>query len=204
LAARASDPIGGAGSLINFPEYLVQKGRTEEAATAWNELVSRGILASGLLSPGSGKSVADPDFQYPLKESGFGWRVSYAEGIFASAFPGELKLELDGNEPEPVSLLSTVAPVTPARSYRLFVKLDPAGLKNRQDPGFTIRVIRLSGESLAECPVLPLNGDSTACPVAIPADVRAVRIELRYQRAPGTVRAQGALRILQVALGFAA
>jgi hypothetical protein len=119
-----------------------------------------------------------------------------------------MSIEFDGNEPEPVSVMTTLAPVVPGRSYRLTFKVDPSRLTNQQDAGFTLRISErpkpnTPDKTLAECPLLPVSGESATCAVTIPKDLDVLQIELIYKRAPGTVRAKGILRIQHAALEFA-
>jgi len=206
LAAGAKDPAS-ADRLNSFAGYLIRKGRTLEAVSAWNALIDSKVIRSGRLNPRLGESVADPDFRFTEHPGAFGWKISRTGGIFATALSSgnrpELSVDLDGNEPEAVDLASISAPVLGGRSYRLIVQFDPAGLKNLQDPGFAVRAEPKPGKTLFECPLLPLKGESAICPLTVPQGTNLLEIVLAYRRAPGTVRALGTLRLFRVALEFA-
>jgi hypothetical protein len=203
LAAGAGNPAR-TETLAAFPRYLVRKGRIAESMSVWNTLVDRKIIASGRLDPKAGDFLADPGFRFTENPGVFGWQMSSPAGVFTSALSNgtgfELQLNLDGNEPESGNLLSILAPVLEGGVYRIVVRIDPAGLKNPEDPGFTVRGEKPSGGVLADCPLLPHQGDAAVCPVTIPDGLDLLNIVVAYHRASGTVRASGTLNFLHVAL----
>jgi tetratricopeptide (TPR) repeat protein len=196
-AARSTVPPSGA-ALAGFPDFLEQKDRIPEAVRAWNQLVDGGAIASGLLDPEAGHSIADPDFRFPLLDRVFGWHAASDTGVAVSAAAGSLRFELDGNEPESVRLLYTVAPVLPGRRYRLVWTSDGTGLHSPSDPGFAFRIVQPPGDTATQC---PLPGGA-ACTFSVQPGTRGARIELEYKRALGTTRAEGVLRVTSVRLEF--
>jgi tetratricopeptide (TPR) repeat protein len=200
-AAHAAVPPNGA-ALKGFPDFLEQKDRTTEAVKVWNQLVDDRTVASGHLDPKAGISIADPDFRFPLLASAFGWQVSTDNGVAAGISSGSVRIELDGNQPESVRLLFTIAPVVPSRRYRLVWTDDAKDLSAPMDPGFVFRIVQEPGNRDTQCPLLAA-GPGTACDIDILPDSRDVRIELDYIRALGTTRAQGVLLVSGVRLGFA-
>ncbi len=196
-AARSAVPPSGA-ALTGFPDFLEQKDRIPEAVRAWNQLVEAGVIASGRLDPEAGHSIADPDLHFPPLEKVFGWRASSDTGVAASAAAGSIRFEFDGNEPESVRLLYTMAPVLPDRRYRLVWTSDGTGLKLPADPGFAFRIVQGPGDTATQCPLL----GGAACAFSVLPGTRDARIELNYRRALGTTRAEGVLRITSVRLEF--
>jgi len=81
----------------------------------------------------------------------------------------------------------------PGRAYRLSWKSDSTRLASPNDPGFILRVGKL-----AECH--PAQSASGSCDFEVPAAVDHVPVELWYERALGTVRAQGVFQLTEVQL----
>ena len=200
-AARNLSPTDRAG-LTGFPDFLEQNDHVPEATKAWNQMVDGGVITSGRLDPETGKSIADPDFRFPLLDRVFGWRVARDAGVSPAISSGALRFELDGNEPESVRLLYTIAPVVPGRQYRLVWKSDGTNLSSPVDAGFAFRIVQRPGDKATECPLLT-SGPGTMCEFGALSASHEVRIELNYTRALGTTRAQGVLRISSVRLEFA-
>jgi tetratricopeptide (TPR) repeat protein len=200
----ASSPLD-APALTEFTDLLVRNDRLSAAVRAWNQLVDRGMIQSGHLNPDSGVSVADPAFGYPLVQGPFGWNVTQQPGAFASAVPSMLRFEFDGNEPEAVQLLSTMAPVVGGRAYRLVWKYDSSRLASPKDAGFAFVLAKKNGDLLARCQPMLALPDTGSCQFTVPAarDYTAIRIELHYGRALGTVRIKGELRVTEIRLEFA-
>jgi len=190
-----------ADALILFPDSMVAANRVPEAVRGWNELVARKIVLSGRLDPPAGVSVADPNFDFPLLNRAFGWRVATEDGLFVTKNSSSLRFELNGNEPESSVLLATLVPILPGRAYRLVWQSDASRLSSTQDPGFQFRIIQQPGEAATECPLLK-TGDNGACRFTSLPGAGSARLELRYTRALGTTRAQGVLRMTSVRLEF--
>ncbi len=190
-----------ADALIVFPDSMVAANRMPEAVRAWNELVEKKIVLSGRLDPAAGVSVADPDFDFPLLDRAFGWRVATEPGLFVTKNASSLRFEFDGNEPEASVLLFTLIPLVPGRGYRLVWKSDASRLGSRQDPGFAFRIVQQPGEIVTECPLLK-TGEDGACPFTSLPGAGSARLELRYTRALGTTRAEGVLGMTSVRLEF--
>lgn len=196
-AARAAVPPNSA-ALAGFPDLLEQKDRIPEAVRAWNQLVDGGMIASGRLDPEAGRSIADPDFRFPPLDRVFGWRAASDAGAAVNVTSGSVRFEFDGNEPESLRLLYTVAPVLPGRRYRLVWAGDGTNLRSPMDPGFAFRIVQRPGDTATQCPLF----SGAPCAFGVLPGTREVRIELNYKRALGTTRAEGVLRISSVRLDF--
>jgi len=192
LAVADRTSVSDRDQLLNLIDLLLEKDRTKEAVDVWNQLVDRGMILNGKLNPGNGESLADPGFQYPLITRAFAWKIEMPPGI-AGRINGSARFELDGNQPEKALMLSTIAAVTPGHAYRLSWKSDSTRLASPNDPGFILRV-----RKLAECH--PAQSASGSCDFEVPAAVDHVPVELWYERALGTVRAQGVFQLTEVQL----
>ena len=202
---KAVDVLGSAmpnavAWALAYPTHMISAGRTADAVRGWNDLVGKKLIHSGPLNPANGRSIADPEFNYSDSAVGvFAWQPAQADGIFATGGAGALRFELNGEEPQPVKLLSTTAAVLPARAYRLVWKYDASQLLAPLDPGFDIRILQRTGDPTICAPFLR-SGEKGQCNFKTDPTTDAVLIELHYARASGTVRAKGTLVLSDIHL----
>jgi hypothetical protein len=111
-----------------------------------------------------------------------------------------LRFEFDGNEPEAVGILGTVAPLLPGRAYRLLWKTDAAELSARKDTGFAWQVVQEPGGVATMCQPLLQTGDDGYCQFTSLPNTSSAKVDLMYRRATGTTRVEGMLRIASVKL----
>ncbi len=199
--------------LSRFPEYLMAANRIPDAVRAWNQLVDYNLVLSSHLDVSAGRSISDPNFNFPAQAGAFGWRVASETGLYVTKVPSAMEFEFDGDEPQSSSILLTTAPLLRNKPYRLVWKSDGSGLNSARDPGFSFRIVQQFGpqptgkgpvEAVTECPPLLGAGDEGTCPFMSLPDATSASIELWYKRAPGTVRIRGTLRVVGVRLEFAA
>jgi len=203
-ALNALDPslLSNVALALAYCDFMAANNRTPNAVEAWNQLVNRSLIRSGHLDPATGVSIADPDFTFPPAKGIFGWQVAGTDGVFVTSGASALRFELDGNEPEAVTLLSTTAAVLPRKAYRLEWKYDSSQLSSPRDRGFELHIVQQPGSVATACGPFLGAGEGGACAFTAGPDIQRVRIELRYARASGTTRARGALLISSVRLGF--
>jgi len=182
--------------------FMVQNNRMANAVRGWNQLVEHNVIKSGRLDPVTGVSIADPDFAFPLVKGVFGWRPTAQEGVFVTSGTSSLRFELDGNEPQSWTLLSTTAAVLPARNYRLRWKDDASLLSAPQDAGFELRVLQQPGNELTTCPPLLKTAEEGTCSFTTGPEIQRTDIQLSYTRAPGTTRPRGTLVLTGIRLEF--
>ncbi len=179
-------------TLTAFVDVLVKADRMQDAVQVWNQLVDAGRIQSGHLDPAKGVSIADPEFRFTPSGKTFDWRVAEVAGVTNGGFPGPLRFEFSGDEPQSFELLSTMAPVMAGTRYRLAWKSDGS------DAGFRFRIVEEPGEVTTECGPLRESG---GCDFSSPAgEMRRARIDLGYKRAQGTTRVTGALEVSAVRL----
>jgi len=193
---------GDVGIGLDYCDFMVRNNRMPNAVRAWNQLVERNIIVSGRLDPATGVSIADPDFTFPPLKGVFGWRPAAADGVFVTSGASALRFELDGNEPEAWTLLSTTAAVLPRRTYRLRWKDDASLLSSPQDPGFEVSVLQQPGNAVTVCPPLLKTAEEGTCSFTSGPDIQRTDIELKYARASGTTRPRGTLVLSGIKLEF--
>jgi hypothetical protein len=113
-----------------------------------------------------------------------------------------LRFEFDGNEPEAVGILGTVAPLLPGRPYRLTWRTDASELSSRKDPGFAWQITQQPGDAVISCQPLPQAGDEGSWQFTSLPNTSNARLDLIYKGANGTTRVGGTLGIANVKLEF--
>lgn len=189
-----------------FVTTLAQAGRMNDSVSVWNQLVDRKLIDSGPLKPQEAVSIADPRFAFPAAKGIFSWAVTGAAGAFAGVVPGAMRVEFDGNEPEALAVFSTATPLIGGGKYRLAWKYDSSRLALPRDTGFVFAIVHPNGDAIAQCEAAFRTPDAGECAFTAPAgkkdELTAARVELRYARALGTVRAKGELRFTDIHLEF--
>ncbi len=202
LAEYQAGDSGQSATMIGFADYLVANQRIPDAVSVWDQLVERGILPAEPLTPSAGKSIADPEFQFPVLGTAFGWRVAEVPGVFTNKPAGSLRIEISGDEPEMFGILAVVAPVRSEVAYRLRWKMDSSALSSPHDPGFSFQILQEPGGQITQCePALSVNPPT--CDFVTASEAKSARISLRYARAQGTIRVSGVMQVSSVQLEFA-
>jgi hypothetical protein len=192
---------GATSRLIWLCERLMASGQVPRGVTVWNALAEAGCIPHAGLKPEQGRSLTNPDFQFP-PAGGFDWHMPVVEGIAASRRPEGLRLVFSGEQPESGEILAQSVPLVQGRRCRFeFVSRaegarQPTGLAWRIEDAFT------RGE-LARAAAVPLGAawKRTAVEFLCPDGTRLARLALAYRRAPGTTRLEGTVWVRGVALG---
>jgi hypothetical protein len=181
---------------FNYAVFLISKGDmtaaapfiSELAATVQPEEKSTLLYWMDLLLQ---KRMVKEAMQtwHALGETGdaFPWKPWANVGVTTHLVENEgWQILLNGDQPEHCVLLETVKPVSTGRTYALTPsmedKLSPRG-------GLLWHIETLEA--------VPRVLDQS---FRVPADVEAVKIRLEYQRPPGSVRAEGEVRIHSIRL----
>ena len=189
-------------AMTAFVDSVLRADRVPDAVRLWNQMVDRKLIESGRLDPAAGVSITDPDFSFPLIERGFGWRVTHDARVSVVKSFSSLRFEFDGNEPESLVLLTTVAPLVSDKAYKLAWKTDTSSLSSRRDAGFVLQVIQEPGHVATECQPMLQSGEAGACQFTSHPNAGWARINVMYKRALGTTLVQGTLEIDTLKLGF--
>ncbi len=182
LALQLADPADR-DILFGFLDQLAAESPAESAARFWNDLIDRGYLpafgAAGKLNSAAGRLLADPDFNAPPFEHGFGWRVLFEPGINSSLTRHALSLEFTGGEKEHAIPVSTYAAVQPHKTYRLQWMYDGV-------PPKSLRAVLGDEDSgvVQTCRV-------DSCTFTVPEGVYVLPLRLRYDRPAGEMRLRG-------------
>jgi hypothetical protein len=180
----------------------LEAGKVEAAIIVWNGLIGRGLIAGQRIEPGAGRPSADAEFQREMTGRGFAWGVQRVDGVVAERLGDRrgVRVVFSRNEPEHCSILGQWIALEPNRAYQFHVAyaavgMDGAGLK---------WVVRTPG---SEAALMSAGRESGAHTIAARfkslAGGRLARLELRYDREPGTVRPEGSVEFSNLRLEFA-
>jgi hypothetical protein len=173
---------------------MLAKGAVADALRLWNRLIDRGLLPFGRLDPDAGTSLTNGALRLPPKGEAFNWILPAIPGVSARYSPGALRFEFTGNQPERCELLAQNVPVRGGRRYRLSSRYRTTGVAGGAGP-------RWLAPGLSPGP--PLAADDWTeswLEFETPVAARVIRIELAYQRIPGTTRITGVLWLEKVRL----
>jgi tetratricopeptide (TPR) repeat protein len=200
MGSRDSAPL-----LLAWCDRLLMAERTPEALRAWNGLCARGLTARQPLSPGEGRSLTNGNFSAKPLGLAFDWRLHPAPGVaFAlAASPPEIRATLSGNQAPSCRLLEQVVPLEPSRGYRLRFVYRTSDIP----PGSGLRWQAVSPRGPDDWSVTgpDLSAEDWAeghLDFGAPPKAGQALLSLRYDRALGTTRIEGAVWIRDVSLAF--
>ena len=178
--------------LLQACDLLIEAGAAGAAVSVWNRL---GILQK--LEPASGQSLTNPTFAWESAR-GFNWRQHTVPGVEIRRAARALRIGLSGDQPENALLLEQIAPILSERSYRFSVEAELSELDPAAGLGWGAQCVP-SGEALPSAP-LAASSANVDLEFATNGDCRLVRLMLRYDRQPGTVRSAGTLDLISARL----
>jgi len=186
-------------ALLDYCEELLVAKRLADAREIWLGLAHRGLVAA--IEAGSPKNlVYNAALDASPLQRGFDWRViSNSEvAVAPDGNPGEIGMVLSGNQPEETEVLSQVVALDGSASYRFSLM---ERTLSHSDPGLTWQIEDV--ETRRELARLPIgeSDDWAGQAVQLKApQAPFIRLVLKYQRRPGTVRYEGQVLIRQLQL----
>jgi len=191
-----------APALLDYCEELIRAKRVADAHDIWLGLAHRGLLA-GAAAGAAQNLIGDAGFQARPLQRGFGWRtISSPEvTLIPGGKPGEMGIAFSGNQPEEAEVLSQIVALPGSTWYRFSAEQRTS---QHSDPGLSWEIEDLeAGRCLARLPVVE-SADWTSLSARFEASrTPFIRLSLRYQRQPGTVRYEGEVLIRQLRLAGA-
>jgi hypothetical protein len=190
LASSDQVPI-----LIAHCSRSLEAGQTEAAMRVWNGLVGRGLIAGERVEPEGGSSSVDTGFQREMTGQGFEWGVQRADGVAVERLPDRhgVRIVFSRNEPEHYTILGQWIALASGKNYRFRVTyaasgMDAAGLK-------WVIYSPQTKAALMSAVVMKETSEShtIAARFMSPTGTQLARLELRYDREPGTVRPEGSI-----------
>ncbi|MBL8179481.1 MAG: hypothetical protein JNK48_32680 [Bryobacterales bacterium] len=176
--------------LIALAEALLQAGKGAAALRVWNLWDSQRQL-----DPVSARSLTNAAFATEPIHKGFDWRFPWRNGVSHHWSPQthEVRITLDGRQPEHTELLEQFLPVVPAAQYQFTFQYRLERISAKA--GLLWKWSCLDGTALGEAPLRP---DPTprlqqSAGLAVPPDCSIIRLTFLYHRQPGTVRPEGVI-----------
>lgn len=185
-------------ALTNLLDDLLFAGEVDLAISIWNRLIDAALLDYRPLAVPGGPYLTNPNFATRVAGIGFDWRVTPAAGVtrFQRLNQGRertIEIRLSGGQPEYTLLLTQIVPV-PADSELVFTyEYATQQLPFLTGIGWRIRD-HLSERILAESDSAEAAEDywnTQQMLFRTPEETRLLRVELQYERAPGTDRYRG-------------
>src|ERR1035441_886637 len=188
--------------LLTACDRLISAELTDDALALWNGLAKARKIPYAPLAPDAEKILANDSFLPTSALQGFAWRLPTVDGISASREenPSGLRLTFSGAQPENCEPLYRVLPVRENTVYEFTVLYRTAGIQ--PDTGLGWRVTDMDGGNLMEDPesLASENEAHSITRFTVPSGCRLVRINLEYQRAPGTTRIEGSIILREAGL----
>ncbi len=197
------EPDLTAADLPNVSLYLdrlLLADQVEQAVEVWNRMCERQFLPFQKLSLDDGPFLTNGDFKGRISGLGFDWKIPPAEGVTRIQSRNEdgefaFEIRLSGGQAEYTQLLLQLAPVRPGVRYVLIYEYATQQLPAETGIGWVVRDGRT--EQVISEPAPLENAEKfwyeTSFSFDVPADVSLLRLELKYQRVPGTTRQRGRL-----------
>ena len=184
------------GVVLAACDALAGEYKVEEALRVWEDACRSGLVG---LPPEEAErgGVTNGEFRHAPLGAGFDWRIPRHEGTEAGMIePGRtLRIRLTGNQPERCELLAQILPVRRGGDFLLEVEYRTWGLA--RESGLAWRIVGL--ETAGRLGWLSSESWTTAkAPFRIPDGVKLLRLALWYERAAGTVRAEGEVAVRAV------
>jgi hypothetical protein len=191
------DPID-VPALHRAVDRLMQVERLAEAAGLWNSMSAARLHEFPAILDAS-PAIVNGSFRSWPESKAFDWHITPGDHISISANPG-LRFAFSGRQPDGSVPLWQVVPVRGNANLRLEIAYRTEGI--RSDAGLEWAIRDSAGRKmLARQKVDPAESlATTELLFDVPGDCQGVRIQLRCDRRPGTVRASGALTLESVKL----
>ncbi len=170
-------------------------GRTEAAIAAWNGLIGRGLMAAERVEQAAGKPSVDSGFQREMTGQGFAWDVPRVDGISVQRLGDRrgLRVVFSRTQPEHYTVLGQWIALSARRIYHYRIAYAASGIEGT---GFKWVIYSPRSGAVLMSAGLPKGGLPSRVIEArfeSPASEEPARLELRYDREPGTVRPEGSI-----------
>jgi tetratricopeptide (TPR) repeat protein len=200
VAALALIPVSGPAdrpALLNACETMLKARRTADAVGIWNGIVGRGMLPHKRIGLVAGDSLTNGDLAAePLGEC-FDWRLLWRDGVDSRWLHSsrQVRVGLNGKQMERTDLVEQLIPVLANRQYTFHYRYRTYGFAARS--GVRWRVLGASAPQPVELAVDPVPGandwQDRRLGFRTGAGCNLLRLQLLYEREPGTVRAEGTI-----------
>jgi tetratricopeptide (TPR) repeat protein len=185
-------------ALLSACDRLLDLDAASAALDVWNRLADSRSIPFPRVTPGT---VVNPDFAAQPSGHGFDWRLTDSIGVNVSMEenPSGIRVAFSGEEGEHAESLAEWIAVAPATACALRCRYRTSGIA--AGTGLHWQVADAKGAVLASGPHLSSDEESESqLRFVTPPGCHAVRLSLRYDRAPGTTRVEGYVLLRNVSL----
>ncbi len=169
---------------------------TPSALAVWNILCRKKLLSYAVLDPAAGRIVTNGEFSVKPMEAGFDWREICPEGASTLYGMSEVRITLNGKQPEDCVLLTETIPLLPGHQYRLNYRYQSEGEEAVSGLSWYLRGLEAPAEILGESMELRTGSGWNSDQVTFNSgNHNAANLELHYKRPSGKVRWQGEVAI---------
>ena len=203
-AWRTVDRAGMAaedGPAMPLCDLLIHAGDAAGAVEVWNGYVAAHGRAS--LDPGQGRSLTDGNLEREPSGRGFDWTLPRSHGVDNRylADEKEVRIDLDGDEPDNVEMLTQNVAVAPGARYRLRFQYQTTDIEPGSGLAWAVFDAVTNAIQGSTCSSLASSEQAEgACEFQAGPNQTLVRVALHYSRTLGTRRSRGRIRISRVQL----
>ena len=196
---------------VEYIDLLFREGRAKELVETWNQLVAKKIILSTEVHPERAAAVTNPEFEFPLETSAFGWRgPAINDQVQLSYTPHSIVFNISGKQPDAVILFEKNIAILPGKDYFLTWTADgseilkPADLK---ESGIAVKLSNSKMNLPMRCSLFFAEETKRGCHFQLPAGPNGepvlLTLRLVAERVTGSVRLRGAVRVTGFRLTFA-
>jgi tetratricopeptide (TPR) repeat protein len=173
---------------LAYCDFLIEDGRLREAADVWTEFIQRNY--PGGVARDSSNMIFNGDFEYPLQNGGFDWKIGNADGVqiardkdIKKSGQSSLSARFSGKTNPGIYAAQQVVAVRPKQQYRISGQIKTGRLTTRN--GILLEVL---GQN---CPTLAVRSEVVTgthdwMPLELafttPADCTLVKIGIKRER----------------------
>lgn len=177
IAATLTVTDGNREWMLTLCDKLIHAGRAKAAVGLWQRAAGGGEAAS----------LVNASLEKQPVSKGFDWRIHWREGVSTVWSPGRLRIRLTGKQAETVDLVSQYVWIEEAGVYRFRFRYRTEGLA--ANSGVRWRVA--GAQTPAQAYLSSGEEQQATVEFRVLEGGRIVRLDLMYERAPGTVRQEG-------------
>ncbi len=195
LATAEQSPM-----LLDHCTKSLEAGRGREAIRVWNQLRQRGLCTGQLVDVD--RPSVDSEFQQDMTGQGFDWGMEPVDGVKVVRFHdrGGVRIVFSRNAPEHSVILKRWVALSSAGNYRLRATYRTAGMTGAGLSWIVQQPHTNTAFASAALPDDATESRSIETRFEPPPGEQVARLELRYDRAPGTVRPEGSVQFSRLVL----
>ncbi len=173
---------------------------TPSALLAWNSMCHRKLIPFAELSPAAGAIVTNGDFSANPSQQGFDWIYGSNAALKINPLNAErgLSIDIDGNQPDRVSLIGQQVPLSPGTQYVVGYEYRLVGPPGDTGLHWSVVTGKPDSDPDAESAVLSAHDWVNGTLAFSSGQHENARLMLVYKRTSATVRWKGTVQLREV------